>query len=438
MASVPVRWCISKELHESINEENIDKPFILFVVIDEQGYETRSRTLAPLSQGMTFVRFTKAGIHKLKAFILHSDDVVRGGYKALRNNLVKDAYHGREYNKWTPTISYSMSTDLWGATSPDFRINSSIPILTNGESHTIVEIPKEAFGKPYPEWLSNAMNIWYTNAPVDNCDQRKRLINLVTWKAPLLAVIGVVWYMLQFIYVTFLYSLGYTKMKWKHFKHLPHKSDLKALMDNHRDRYYKFDFGTNVFIYKSKDRDPMMAGDEPVNTKVSKIFWLGLVPFYWMVIGLMSIIVGTANKMNLYDSLSIFSSIGVTIGITIPLVVYVLLSYVIPYLKYFIAKMHYHVSNKETKPNILWYIPLGIFMGIGGLITIVFTPFIFVGNRLWTWINKEPEYDHDMENIMCYNVAEDATASLDEMPLHMRTKKLKFLKMKQAICKPLG
>ena len=60
-ADVPVRWCITPRFIDKMEEDGVKDPHILLVSFNPITNEEVSRTLTPLAELMTYVRFYQAG-----------------------------------------------------------------------------------------------------------------------------------------------------------------------------------------------------------------------------------------------------------------------------------------------------------------------------------------------------------------------------------------
>src|SRR4051812_9369593 len=70
-ACVPVRWCVSKDVLETLEKDNVKEP-LLFISITHNKREV-DRVLVPLEQMMEYIQLRHAGINTLHAFIVWSD-----------------------------------------------------------------------------------------------------------------------------------------------------------------------------------------------------------------------------------------------------------------------------------------------------------------------------------------------------------------------------
>lgn len=90
--TVPVRWCISADVLESLATREVTKPYILILVCQDrgEGAETRyrevDRAMFPISQMMGFLQFHRPGAHTLFPVIVWNKDGKRPGKYLTRDS----------------------------------------------------------------------------------------------------------------------------------------------------------------------------------------------------------------------------------------------------------------------------------------------------------------------------------------------------------------
>jgi len=159
---VPVRWCVTPALVKELEDDKIVDPHILLVSANDKGREMQ-RQLVPITELMTYVRFTRAGTMKLYGFIINGAE----GRKWLHNMYMRKS--GGDFR-----------TDvMYGWTSLP---HDDLP----GEytrTDVTVEIPAGVFGKEPGPWMKWYVNAWHdTDRVVDQCHFRKRAILAFTLK----------------------------------------------------------------------------------------------------------------------------------------------------------------------------------------------------------------------------------------------------------------
>lgn len=169
---VPVRWCITPELIKDMENAGIDDPHILLISYKKGTDIVMDRKLLPITEIMTYVRFTSAGEQTLAGWIVSHVD----GRITLKNTFLKkdndltEFYYDEEAN------------------SHEMRPRATLKGFSYTHRHITVNIPAEAFGKEPPAWLKWFGNLWHDRRPVDQCSFRRRLILAFTLKwIPMLA-----------------------------------------------------------------------------------------------------------------------------------------------------------------------------------------------------------------------------------------------------------
>lgn len=153
---VPVRWCVTPALVKELEDAKIVDPHILLVTATEGGDEMQ-RQLVPMTELMTYVRFTRAGTMKLYGFII---DGAKG-----RKELHK-AYLRKSSGDYATHIVYHY----------DGKPHSDLPYEYTRTEVTI-EIPAGVFGKEPGPWMKWFVNLWHSSSGrvVDQCHYRQRL-----------------------------------------------------------------------------------------------------------------------------------------------------------------------------------------------------------------------------------------------------------------------
>jgi len=167
---VPIRWCISKEYVESLEEQGIVDPHVLIASYapkkrgdDKKFIQEMDRRMVPLTELMTYLRFTRAGKAKVYGIILDGVD----GRQQLHNKYMKIGWEGR------PELVDSFDDDL--------HKKMDYTVTTTSE---IVEIPENVFGKEPSPWMRWYVNLWHekNGKVVDECHYRQRFLLAFTLK----------------------------------------------------------------------------------------------------------------------------------------------------------------------------------------------------------------------------------------------------------------
>lgn len=160
---VPVRWCVTPSLVQQLENDGIIDPHILLISATTDMVEMQ-RQMVPLTELMTYVRFTRAGEMRLHGFILDG----KKGRKRLHSDYMKKT-------------SGDYGTDVF------FHYNNELhDDLPHEHDRTSVNviIPEGVFGKEPNELVKWYVNYWHTSNKkiVDECHFRQRLILGVTLK----------------------------------------------------------------------------------------------------------------------------------------------------------------------------------------------------------------------------------------------------------------
>jgi len=163
---VPIRWCITPEMVKDMEDNGVIDPHILIVSIKHETDHEMDRQLIPLTEMMTYLRFSCAGEHLVAAYIVNGSK----GRKVLYNNYKTGPNSNSnlmEYGCTNNELYHVAKTDItWGYAATTAK----------------VEIPDTAFGKEPPAWLKWYANLWHEAKVVDQCNFRQRMILAFTLK----------------------------------------------------------------------------------------------------------------------------------------------------------------------------------------------------------------------------------------------------------------
>ena len=159
---VPVRWCASPDFIKELEAKGVKDPHVLITSYHNGGREgwaydnEMDRKLIPLSELMTYVRFTKAGKCKIYGMVLDG----AAGRQSLHDKYMRK-YYG-EYHNIISTYNDDLHNDL------DYVV-----VATSN----FVEIPENVFGKEPSPWIKWYVNLWHSRDRVaDECEFRKRFL----------------------------------------------------------------------------------------------------------------------------------------------------------------------------------------------------------------------------------------------------------------------
>ena len=168
-ATAPVRWCVSKALIQGIEDRNFVRPQLIIVVraLAEESYlnekfEAPKETaiyVVPLTRELEYVTFRRPGPNEIRAVIVDANDA--DAIKHIRN--IRWSKPGRN------EVFNDDGTPTWSVIKKDLKyieLSSSLK----------VEVPKEMFAPPPPEWINKLVRRFFTNKDDDQCHFRRRTI----------------------------------------------------------------------------------------------------------------------------------------------------------------------------------------------------------------------------------------------------------------------
>jgi len=204
-AAIPVRWCLSKATLEKIaSEDGESSAQIIIVAMDDRGYQ--HRTIAPLSQGMTYINLNRAGINKIHALILYNP---KYDYSV---KAIKDMYLSKETRNHFEACLIVHDDVI----SP---YSSTVCSYINTNHFVSIDVPIELFGKEPPEWLKGLVNTWQDSSMDDQCSWRRRVMFFAFVKSWVMLTVAVLSYILHTFLVVFMVFIGIR----------PHKMDYSFL-----------------------------------------------------------------------------------------------------------------------------------------------------------------------------------------------------------------
>jgi len=187
---IQVRWCITEELIDALNESNVVDPHILLISAQKGSRQEMQRQLIPLTQLKTFVRCTKAGDVILHAWIINAV----GGRKEINKKFMRKL-HG------------DFATDMLDYAGEGYTAGREIAKYTS----LPVVIPAGVFGKEPGPRMKRFVNMWHSNKAVDECNYRQRLIIACTIKWEAMIVYALVAMTLRLMLSFFVAGCGYRK-----------------------------------------------------------------------------------------------------------------------------------------------------------------------------------------------------------------------------------
>lgn len=428
---VPVRWCVTPELVKKLEDDKIIDPHVLLVTADDRGREMQ-RQLVPITELMTYVRFTKAGKMKLYGFIIDGAE----GRKKL-------------YRMYQRKVSGGYETDIM------FHYTSLPHDDLYGEyvrTDVTVEIPAGVFGKEPGPWMKWFVNLWHTDSGrvVDECHYRRRLILAFSLKwIPVL--IWAIFSITAHVVITGSLALaGWFKgMKfWRSFRPFKYSDIEFHLLDD-----VNMSFEGNAFLFKRKH----LIHD----WKETMFFTTAVNPFILLVV---SGSVALVAKEGMFLTITA-TILGVIFAIS---VIWDGISLGIEWLEktdFFekadsqLGKMIRTASDYNVRKYITWAL-IGLVTIAIFVITMYFELFFaifvplataaIVAGVLWKWSDAilerldnacsvAPERNDytEIRELLCPKDADNLKPDIHYIPPKQRTIRLWYLDMKNKVCKPM-
>jgi len=159
---VPIRWCMKPDFVIQLEARGVEDPHVLIASFypdnNTENYSNEmDRKLVPLSELMTYLRFTKAGKNRVVGILL-------------------DGSEGRKY-LWDRYMSKHRGDLVNIVSSWDGEIHKDIQYSVVVTSD-FVDIPSNVFGREPSPWIKWYVNLWHNahNKITDECDFRKRFL----------------------------------------------------------------------------------------------------------------------------------------------------------------------------------------------------------------------------------------------------------------------
>ncbi|MCK5020146.1 MAG: hypothetical protein KAS32_24120 [Candidatus Peribacteraceae bacterium] len=206
---VAVRWCLKPELIQEMDKEGITDPHILLITNYQYDRWTalEHRHLVPLSQMMTYVRFSKAGKSSIHAYVIN-------GGKHKNRRKMKSNLLGKTGGEYDTTLLYDNESQA------KISINESRYI---GYTQIDLTIPEGVFGKEPGPRLKWFVNHWHSNEKVqDECEFRRRMVLAFTLKWPFVMIEALGYFIVRLLLVILWAVLGaHYDIRYKHlFKNI--------------------------------------------------------------------------------------------------------------------------------------------------------------------------------------------------------------------------
>jgi len=435
---VPVRWCVTPELVKKLEDDKIVDPHVLLVTADDHGREMQ-RQLVPITELMTYVRFTKAGKMRLYGFIIDGAE----GRKKL-------------YRMYQRKVSGGYETDIM------FHYTSEPHDDLYGEyirTSAIVEIPAGVFGKEPGPWMKWFVNLWHTDSGrvVDECHYRRRLMLAFSLKWIPVTIWATLLVTGRVLVTGLLKLAGYwTNVNFlRSFRPFHYGSMEFHLLDD-------FSFLENDLLVKRKYKKSY--GRERTTT-----MWFTL-PFIPLMLLIELLLVVFVFK----EGTSILTSMGIMVGVVFTLVA--LWDAIIWAFQWFerteiFEKMSRSINRKleafadTISENVGWKPVAGlaivlVLIGFGFLFTVVpafvtsiivtiFAALAVAGllikfqEPIIEWLDNAytvtPEHNDytEIRELLCPKDADNLRPDIHFIPPAQRTIRLRYLDIKNKVCKPM-
>lgn len=162
--SVPITWCLDKELLADLAARQIHDPAVVIAVVsyDTNGNaRSEHRKVAALKDLITYVEFHAEGTNKIFGFVPMLDKLVaqntcldKSGYQSYNYSILN--HLGTDYSTYLKVISDDIA-------EPN---RLAAPIT--------VSVPAECFAAAPSQWEQSWVNRFFRYKPIDQCDYRKR------------------------------------------------------------------------------------------------------------------------------------------------------------------------------------------------------------------------------------------------------------------------
>ena len=252
---IQLQWCIMPEAIEEMRVRKVDDPYLLIVVIDEDGNEQRQ--LVPLDRMEKLVQFSRPGPHTIHARIVWNNEKGRkglvqtyllrgnhGSYKhyiwngrmiegtwkpqilidaeleeqTAREKNEARAYHistGVDEERLSPIVIIPLASEVVIPEDELERRLSNDIVVGVGCAKREIMIADGHFAKQPPEWVRKWVNFPYETKPIDQCQFRKRLPFAIIAQPVLAAIFFCFTMTVRSVIPLWFWLLGLRDVKWK-------------------------------------------------------------------------------------------------------------------------------------------------------------------------------------------------------------------------------
>ncbi len=436
---VAVRWCVTPALVAKLEEDGVIDPHVLLVSANE-GREMQ-RQMVPITELMTYVRFTRAGEQDLFGFIISGAD----GRKKLQSTYFRKT-NGDYETDIMFTYTKQPHDDLHGE-----YCRTSVKVA----------IPAGVFGKEPSAWMKWYVNAWHssTGKIVDECHYRRRLMIAFTLKVIpfLIFTFGLIVFRLFISGVMMLAGYWKNNLILRCFR--PYKW---TNMELHV--FDGIDYSNNPLIIQRKHTYENWQGQK-ITEHIPMAF---TVPFIPLVLALQAFIVGTFAEYFGQTMLTItvaLLTVAVLFDIGYAIKLWFANTAVFKKMANFMDGRFYVLSNYlDAHPVVLKTLGYSIFTFIVGLsafmifinagiltfiIGLIMAFGIFVAvtfhylEPFLTWLDNIYGISADQNNygeikeLLCPKDEDNLRPNYNYIPPKQRTVRLWYLDLKNKVCKPM-
>lgn len=435
---IPVRWCVTPELVSELEEHEVVDAHVLLVTATEKGTEM-DRKLVPITELMTYVRFTRAGTMKIYGFIMSGKVGRKKLYQTYRQK------NGGEY-------STGVICDYTENPYDDIKYEYT-------RTQVDVVIPAGVFGKEPGPWMKWFVNMWhtYSGRVVDECHYRRRLILAFTlkWIPVLIWTVGMV--LVRLGLTTALAVSGYYKnIRWgRIFRPYEYNNIKYHIIDDLPDENSFIVSRTHKNRWNGEELEKDMFFTIPFFPSLLAAEWLSLSFIFMLkqpeditvlsamgtVTGVLFIIAAAADAMlfslDVISNTQIFDKLVVSLGKKLTFVGNLIDN--LFEMKVFIWLMYGALAIIAVLAAITW-----VYFAIYGLpVVILMFAIFFFGDKIFerfenilTVSPKNNDYT-EIRELLCPKDELNLVADIDFIPPKQRTVRLWYLEMKHKICKPM-
>jgi hypothetical protein len=181
--AIPITWCIGKELKEEIQDSVKDYSVLIItapLTPNESGSsKTEWRTIVPLKDMMAYVTFLRPGSNRIFVTLVS---------KQRFDSSDREHFLMRRGEKWREDVLSYVNQAENGELI--VHSESGVSQYSRAKAYCDIDMPKECFAKAPSKWLCKWVNLFWPEAPVDQCAFRKRALLAFSVQPPAVLVMG--------------------------------------------------------------------------------------------------------------------------------------------------------------------------------------------------------------------------------------------------------